>query len=173
MGSEMCIRDRLYTMSISGSDRAGNKAKRAFVPGLQYDFTPPELTIFSPDTGEAVNHKLVNFSNSEILQSAQMIWRRVGGEEDVQSPHVSQLEGNELNFGEIGPSVLENEPNLVDGAIYTLLYVGMDPAGNVSDTVKVDSILYDVTSPVISISYPNSDIYTTCLLYTSPSPRDS
>ena len=155
------VENALYTMSISGSDRAGNKAKRAFVPGLQYDFTPPELTIFSPDTGEAVNHKLVNFSNSEILQSAQIIWRRVGGEEDVQSPHVSQLEGNELNFGEIGPSVLENEPNLVDGAIYTLLYVGMDPAGNVSDTVKVDSILYDVTSPVISISYPNSDIYTT------------
>jgi len=155
------VENALYTMSITGRDRAGNKAKRAFVPGLQYDFTPPELTILSPDTGEAVNHKLVHFSNSEILQSAQMIWLRTGGNEDTLSPHISDLARQELNFDEIGPKELENVPNLNDGSIYTLMYVGYDPAGNISDTVKVEDVLYDITSPIILISYPTSDIYTT------------
>ena len=41
------------------------------------------------------------------------------------------------------------------------MYVGYDPAGNISDTVKVENVLYDITSPLISISYPSSDIYTT------------
>ena len=155
------VENALYTMSITGRDRAGNKAKRAFVPGLQYDFTPPTLTIFSPDTGEAVNHKLVHFSNSEILQSAQMIWLRTGGNEDTLSPHISDLVRQELNFDEIGPKELENVPKLNDGSIYTIMYVGYDPAGNISDTVKVENVLYDITSPLISISYPSSDIYTT------------
>ena len=155
------VENALYTMSISGRDRAGNKAKRAFVPGLQYDFTPPELTVFSPVSGEAVNHKLAHFSNSEILQSAQMIWERTDGLEDSLSPHISELTREELNFGEIGPKELINLPNLNDGSIYKLMYIGYDPAGNISDTVIVSNVLYDITSPVISISYPSSDIYST------------
>ena len=154
------VENALYTMSLSGRDRAGNKAKRAFVPGLQYDFTPPELSIISPDTGSAINIKKVHFANSELLQSAEMIWIQTGGIQDLNSPHVSVLENDELLGKEIGPVDLYNIPNLNDGSEYSLLFVGMDPAGNISDTVTVSSILYDITSPVIEITYPTSDIYT-------------
>ena len=51
VNSPQVVENALYTMSLSGSDRAGNKAKKAFVPGLQYDFTPPELSILDPDSG--------------------------------------------------------------------------------------------------------------------------
>ena len=158
--SPTVVENALYTMSLSGKDRAGNKAKRAYVPGLQYDFTPPELSILSPDTGSAINFKEVHFVNSELLQSAQMIWIQSGGNEDPQSPHISALENDELLGKEIGPIALYSSPNLNDGSEYSLLFVGMDPAGNISDTVKVMNILYDITPPLIEITYPSSDIFT-------------
>ena len=158
--SPQVVENALYTMSLSGSDRAGNKAKKAFVPGLQYDFTPPELSIIDPDSGSAVNYKKVHFKNSELLQTAQMIWTRSGGVEDNLSPHIMELENDELLGKEIGPVDLYNMPGLVDGSEYTLSYVGYDPAGNISDTVKVEKILYDITSPVLVITSPKSNIFT-------------
>ena len=135
--SPVVVENALYTMSLSGRDRAGNKAKKAFVPGLQYDFTPPELSVLNPDSGSAINYKKVHFRNSELLQSAQMIWTRTSGEEDLLSPHIVDLENDELLGKEIGPVSLYNEPNLNDGTEYSLRFVGLDPAGNVSDTVII------------------------------------
>ena len=154
------VENALYTMSLSGRDRAGNKAKKAFVPGLQYDFTPPELAILNPDSGAAVNYKEVHFQNSELLQTAQMIWTQTGGEIDTNSPHIVELENDELLGKEIGPISLYNEPNLKDGSVYSLYFVGSDPAGNISDTVKVENVLYDITPPILSITYPASNIFT-------------
>ncbi|HIB34255.1 MAG TPA: hypothetical protein EYO27_04485 [Candidatus Marinimicrobia bacterium] len=155
------VENALYTMSITGQDRAGNKTKRAFVPGLQYDFTPPELSIISPRDRDAINQKQIHFSNSELLESAQMIWRRTSGKEDRGAPHTINLVNDELHGEELGPLALTNEPNLIDGAVYSLLYVAFDPAGNQSDTVRVDHIFYDVTPPAIVITYPESNIFTT------------
>ena len=154
------VENALYTMTISGQDRAGNKSKRAYVPGLQYDFTPPELTIISPVNGDAVNHKQVHFSNSELLETAQMIWRRTSGTSDADSPHILNLVNEELNGIEIGPLTIANTPNLVDGAMYLLLYVAHDPAGNQSDTARVDNILYDITPPILTFTYPESNVFT-------------
>ena len=155
------VENALYTMTISGTDRAGNKTKRAFLPGLQYDFTPPELTIISPSNGDAVNHKQVHYSNSELLASAQMIWRWTSGVEDSGSPHIINLTDKELYGAEIGPIELTNPPDLVNGAEYSLLYVAFDPAGNQSDTLSVDNIEYDITPPTIAFTYPKSNIFTT------------
>ena len=79
------VENALYTMSLSGSDRAGNKAKKVYVPGLQYDFTPPELAIINPDSGSAINYKEVHFQIANS-QTAQMIWQRTGGKEDRNHP---------------------------------------------------------------------------------------
>ncbi|MGY8781223.1 MAG: hypothetical protein ACKVJJ_06155 [Fidelibacterota bacterium] len=155
------VENALYTMTVSGQDRAGNKTKRAFVPGLQYDFTPPSLTIIQPSSGDAVNNKQVHFSNSELLESAQMIWRWARGVEDINSPHVMLLVDKELYANETGPILIKNQPNLVNGAEYSILYVAFDPAGNKSDTTRVDNVLYDITPPTIVYSYPVSNIFTT------------
>ena len=155
------VENALYTMSITGTDRAGNKTKRAFVPGLQYDFTPPELTIISPENGDAVNHKKIHFMNSEKLASAQMIYRRTGGIPDPSSPHMIELSGEELHGKELGPLDLATPPTLMDGAIYSILYVAFDPAGNQSDTTRKENILYDVTPPTLAFTYPESQVFTT------------
>ena len=155
------VENALYMMTILGRDRAGNKTEPAFVQGLQYDFTPPELTIISPKDSIAINQKNVHYVNSELLETAQMIWQWTGGEPDNNSPHFVNLVMDELQGDEIGPIVLSDSPDLVDGAIYSLLYVALDPAGNQSDTTRKVDILFDVTPPKITITYPSSNIFTT------------
>ena len=90
-----------------------------------------------------------------------MIWRWTFGNPDSNSPHIVNLVGEELKANEIGLVSLLNSPTLIDGAEYSLLYVGFDPAGNQSDTTRMDDILYDITPPIITISYPSSNIFTT------------
>ena len=155
------VENALYTMTFVGRDRAGNKTKPAFVAGLQYDFTPPELTILYPEDGMAINKLDLKYINSELLENAQMIWRWTFGNPDSNSPHIVNLVGEELKANEIGLVSLLNSPTLIDGAEYSLLYVGFDPAGNQSDTTRMDDILYDITPPIITISYPSSNIFTT------------
>ena len=153
------VENALYTVSISGRDRAGNEAKSIFIAGLQYDFTPPSLAILFPDSSAAINEKVMHFTNSELLESGQIIWTRTGGAVDDLSPHISNLKNEELLSGEIGPGILSEDPPLVDGAIYDISYVASDPAGNISDTISVSDILYDITAPLISISYPLNNTY--------------
>ena len=155
------VENALYTMTFVGRDRAGNRTKPAFVAGLQYDFTPPELTILYPTDGMAINNFDLKYKNSELLESAQMIWRWTFGNPDPASPHIIELIGEELTANEIGLISLSNSPPLVDGAEYSLLYVAFDPAGNQSDTTRMDDILYDITPPIITINYPSSNIFTT------------
>ena len=153
------VENALYTISVNAKDRAGNEAKAVFIPGIQYDFTPPTLTILSPVSGEAINQKSISFMNSELLESGQFIWTQTGGNSDNNSPHISNLKNEELLSGEVGPAILREDPMLVDGAIYEIKYVASDPAGNISDTVIVKDILYDITAPLISINYPQSNAF--------------
>ncbi len=111
------VENALYTMTFIGQDRAGNKTKRAFVPGLQYDFTPPELTWIGPKDGAAVNHKNVHYSNSELLNSGTISWTWIDGVADPDSSHLMVLAGEELSGNEYGPDLIANEPPLVDGGI--------------------------------------------------------
>ena len=41
-----------------------------------------------------------------------------------------------------------------DGSMYLFEMIGFDLAGNVSDTIRLDSIHYDITPPVITMIYP-------------------
>ena len=141
-------------MSFSGRDRAGNKTKRAFVPGLQYDFTPPELTWIGPKDGTAVNHKNVHYSNSEFLDSGIITWTWINGIEDPDRIHAMALSGDELNGAEFALGEIANVPPLVDGGIYNISYFGFDPAGNESNHIFVENVLYDITQPEITILYP-------------------
>ena len=120
------IENALYTISFTGEDRAGNKTLETFIPGLQYDFTPPELTWLSPNDGDAVNQKNIRFENSEILDRGIITWKWIGGSEDPDSIHAMSLVDNELDSGVFKANVIQNEPSLVDGGIYNISYIAFD-----------------------------------------------
>ena len=148
------VENTIYTLSFNGRDRAGNEAIEIIIPNIEYDFTPPQLSWISPLNDAAVNHKNVNFSNSELLKSGTITWTWVSGIKDTDSVHVMQLYDQELNAGSFGPSSIANAPPLVDGGIYSISYSAYDPAGNESNIIKIENILYDITKPQIILSYP-------------------
>ena len=76
------IENAIYTISFVGRDRSGNEALQAIISGVEYDFTPPVLTWYSPVDGDAVNHKNVHYENSELLNSAIMTWTWADGIDD-------------------------------------------------------------------------------------------
>ncbi|MFQ6612937.1 MAG: Ig-like domain-containing protein, partial [Fidelibacterota bacterium] len=151
----------VYTISFSGRDRAGNIASTVQIRGVIYDATPPILTLSFPQSEQAVNHTLVSYGNSENLKSARMTWTRIKGVNDLNSPHVVELADKELEKGVFTDHVLAGNPYLVNGSVYQIEFVGIDFAGNPSDTLKIGPVTYDVTPPTLSFVAPTSNIFTT------------
>ena len=112
-----------------------------------------------PAVDSYVNAPLVGYWLSENLSDGILTWQQIGGTEDPNSPHVSTLTGPELNSGTHAPARLRETPELVDGAIYSVSMAGHDPAGNLSETVQIDSVHYDITNPVIVMENPLTDSY--------------
>ena len=88
------------------------------------------------------------------------MWIQTNGVEDPDAPHIVNLEGNELSAGKHTDFILFNMPKLQDGGVYTIQFTGSDRAGNVADTISIQNILYDFTTPVIAVNYPTSQLIT-------------
>ena len=80
-----------------------------------------------------------------MLNSGEITWTWINGVEDPDSIHTMELFKDELNMGEYGPSMIANAPALIDGGVYNISYKGFDPAGNESNHIKIENILYDIT----------------------------
>jgi len=150
----------IYTISINGNDRAGNKANTASVSGVIFDATPPILSIQTPDSSLFVNHKIISFSKSEELKSGKIVWEQTGGISDDNSPHSISLMGNELAIGDFIYQLFQTPITLNDGSIYTISFSAIDFAGNVSETIKMENVLYDISPPLIEIVSPENGYFT-------------
>ena len=171
----------IYSILLTSQDLAGNESDPITVTNVLYDITPPVLTKIYPDSGAALNHLSVSYDVSENLHKGTISWSQIGGVEDADAPHIVNLNGVELASGLHDSINLADMPSLRDGGIYTVIFSGLDRAGNIADSVIVSEVLYDFTDPEIVIEYPlprsisNTTAMTyilSCLLYTSPSPRD-
>ncbi|MFL3051321.1 MAG: hypothetical protein ACJZ02_06505 [Candidatus Neomarinimicrobiota bacterium] len=149
----------IYNFAFVGIDYAGNQSDTLIIESLRYDVTEPIITVNSPVDGDYLNEILPSFSFSEDMLEATITWTQIGGVEDVNTPHESVLTGNELLSGDHVKTALLNLPALVDGAIYSVLFSGLDLAGNYAQEVFIDKVTYDITSPVIAISSPESNIF--------------
>jgi len=148
-----------YSVTFNGTDAAGNKAEEIVVNEVKVDYTPPVLTLNSPVSESAIKNTSVAFTISENLKDASMLWTHVDGPNDPSSPHAVPLDSDELAMGEHPDGELIFPPLLVDGGLYNLAFAGFDYAGNVSDTVRVEELRYDVTPPVIALSDPRPDTF--------------
>ncbi len=149
----------LYQLAFQGRDRAGNETPTVNVPGIRYDFTPPQVVLQAPQSGTAVNHLRVSYSLSELLTRGTLTYDWVGGASDPQETHMQMLTGAELDEGNHEDIILTNAPPLVDGATYTLTLSGIDPAGNPSNIATQMNIHYDITPPQFTFLSPQSYSY--------------
>ncbi|MEE9166154.1 MAG: Ig-like domain-containing protein [Candidatus Neomarinimicrobiota bacterium] len=149
----------LYTVSIAGKDRAGNRADPVVISQVGFDNQSPEFADVFPAHGSWVNDPQVAYNLSESLESGTVRWIQVGGAGDPNSPHMINLQGEELSVGSYPLSQLAESPSLADSALYTVEFFGIDAAGNASDTIRIDSVGYDVTVPDITVSLLSSESY--------------
>ena len=83
-----------------------------------------------------------------------MVFTQTNGSEDSNSPHTVSLEGSELNLGSYSDVVLNNAPDLVNGAIYDLEFNAKDYATNSAKTIYIEQINFDDEPPEVTISRP-------------------
>ena len=101
----------------------------------------------------------MSYTLSEALGSGSITWTQTAGSADAGSPHVQALTAGELGSGAHSSITLTNDPTLVDGAVYTVSFDGVDLAGNVATTVSSTSVSYDTGAPVFSATAPASSSF--------------
>jgi hypothetical protein len=106
-----------------------------------------------------INSLLVSYVLSEPLADGRVVLEWTGGEPDSKSSHEIRLPDEGKTSGEHLNVSLENQSNLVDGAIYSLRFYVSDVALNESQSGTLKKISYDVSKPVISQPYPVSGTY--------------
>ena len=129
----------------------------------------------------------ISFTNSEPITSAYLVWTPDSIFNYIESDTVFLTDEEIIKTDRFTPV---NQKALVDGIMYDPKIYAIDRAGNLADPPGImEDVIFDITPPVITINNPNNgdwlnhqlvDISTsetirswTCLLYTSPSPRDS
>ena len=146
----------MYTFSIVAPDLAGNVSDTVYLDSIHYDVTPPVITMIYPFDDAAINSPTVSYAISEKLLVGEFRWAQIEGKPDSLSPQIVEMVGDELFPKEKIRIAMRNEPILVDGSTYNILVIGRDLAGNDSEPVSINNILYDITPPSFSLVSPDS-----------------
>lgn len=77
----------IYTVEISGEDRAGNRSMGQRSSGVVYDETPPILALTLPRQDSYVSTLSVSYELNETLKEAALVWNHTEGQPDPASPH--------------------------------------------------------------------------------------
>ncbi|MCH7763971.1 MAG: hypothetical protein IIB95_09545, partial [Candidatus Marinimicrobia bacterium] len=153
------VEGTVYKLSFIGNDRSNNFTAPIRLPGIQYDFTPPIISIIDFEDNSDVNHLMIDYEFSELLKESEITWERTGGVNDPKRIHKQSLIDNELAEGIHQNSQILNSPHLIDGAVYSISISGRDRAGNESNIPMVKKIRYDITAPVITLTQPQPKTY--------------
>ena len=160
VGMKKLIDGASYDLVFDGYDLAKNDAISQRINNVTYDFTPPEIELQYPQTLSSVNNINISYTLSEFLLEGTATWKWVDGVLDTKE-NIQILEPYEREAGEKNFIIIQNEPELVDGAYYDLILAGKDRAGNLSNKAVAKNIKYDITPPVISINNPTPNIFIT------------
>ena len=137
------------------TDAVGNAYNSNFTTGQVYtvDQALPTFTAIAPASNSTMSDTKVSYTLSENIVSGTITWTRTGGTADANT-HIQTLTGTELNSGVHTEITLTNDPTLVVGAIYTVVFAGTDAVGNFGSTTST-SVTYTPTA------IANSDIVAT------------
>ena len=135
-----------YNIIIDATDRANNDASSDTVRNVMFDVTAPILTIQSPIANQAINNDSISFEISEPIKSGTVTWQAIEGN-DPNSPHIRPILGDELKGGSFVGFTFISTPELINGVLYNILIQGIDLAGNQSDIMVVDNVLFDTVAP--------------------------
>ena len=146
----------IYQVTIEAFDKAGNSANVTPINDVFFDVLPPNLTLSDPASGSRINSASLSYGTSEEMGKANIVFTRTGGTEDPLSPHVVELTGDRLKFGDHISEPFDGDTKLIDGSVYSIEFSGEDLAGNVAVNISQKDITYDILPPEITITSPES-----------------
>ncbi len=136
-----------YQVILQASDQAGNIGQSNVYTGFNFDNQPPRLEIFNPEPHSHI-------ANTDLtLQSDEPVYRLF-------------LEWKDLDTGVFRDTVIMTDiidsmstisnsgPDLTDGTYYVLTISAEDMLGNRSLSFTLDSLLADLTPPLITSIFP-------------------
>ena len=135
-----------YSIVIDATDRANNDASSDTIRNVMFDVTPPKLVIQSPLPNQAINNDSISFEISEAIKMGTITWQAINGN-DPNSPHKHSILGEQLKGGSFKDFRFLSPPNLAHGVFYNILIQGTDLAGNESEVMIVNEVLFDTVSP--------------------------
>ena len=148
-------------ISITATSTAGTQASAhtAITSGsVTMDKTNPAWSSIAPSGNTSVNTSAVQYTLSEALSSGTVTFNRTGG--SAASNVVVSLTGAELNAGTRSLATLTNAPTLVNNAIYSIVFSGVDLYGNTSSTSTQTGVTFNNVLPTItSVTSTTNDGY--------------
>ena len=149
----------VYSVTIFCKDLFGYDSNKPTIDSIHFDISPPILSLDYPNEGSFLNNYIYSYSSNESLSSAEMKWVNTGGATDSFSPHILNLGREKLTAGDSTQFIFDSTLTLVDSAQYKLTFTGYDLALNKSDSVHIEDITFDISSPVFSNVLPQSNSY--------------
>ena len=122
------------------------------------DTTAPVISSTSPANSSTIVNKNIGYTLSEQCASGTVVFTRTGGTADSSSPRTVNLVASELTTGPHGPAVLFNNPSLVLGTVYSIVYNVTDLAGNQATAITNSGINYNPDSTAPSVSISSNDV---------------
>ena len=151
------VNGTIYQLTLNGTDKAGNMSVTTVLDNVHFDTEAPVVAIIYPPDRPAINNTDVGYELSEHLREATFTYTWLSGPEDPASPHTLNLDPKKLQENTVNRYPLSPAPFLIDGATYKLEFSGNDKAGNIGNVDVRESILYDITKPIITMLIPGQD----------------
>lgn len=152
----------IYSVAFNCSDYSGNPAIAVTQTNVTYDSTAPVISGISPVSNSYGNNQ-VSYNLSENCASGSVTWTQTGGTVDAGSPHVQSMVGAELSSGPHTNITMTNNPTLVSGSIYTLVFNCSDAANNPATSVSSTNVTFDNTPPSVPGSFVVTSVSATQL----------
>ncbi|SVB03150.1 uncharacterized protein METZ01_LOCUS156004, partial [marine metagenome] len=155
LNSNSQLDGRIHINNIIAYDKASNAIDTSlFIDDfiLRIDNVKPLFNELLPLDSSYVNNSNISYQLSETVELGQSSWTRVGGNEDINSPHLisfdaTLVEGNQIH-------TIIDPQNLIDGGIYDVSWTATDLAGNISNNNYVSRYInYDITPPTAELHY--------------------
>jgi len=151
------VNGTIYQLTLNGTDKAGNISVTTVLDNVHFDTEAPAVVIIYPPDRPAINNTDVGYELSEHLREATFTYTWLSGPEDPGSPHTLNLDPRKLQENTVNRYPLSPAPFLIDGATYKIEFSGNDRAGNIGNVDVRESILYDITKPIITMLIPAPD----------------
>jgi len=151
------VNGTIYQLTLNSTDKAGNMSVTTVLDNVHFDTEAPAVVIIYPPDRPAINNTDVGYELSEHLREATFTYTWLSGPEDSGSPHTLNLDSRKLQENTVNRYPLSPAPFLIDGATYKIEFSGNDRAGNIGNVDVRESILYDITKPIITMLIPAAD----------------